>query len=162
MTSSAAAMTSKTIEIRRAGATDLDSCAAIINDYMDFTDWLPRAISRQAIAEMYSPALLDKRIIFVAEYDGEVTGYLSMDHRAGFIHAIYLRPHARGAGLGKALLNAAKQARPQGFELTVFEPNSDALRFYIREGLVEVPQGRKDDTPEGVPTLLMRWQGGAL
>ena len=147
--------------VRRAAAYDLPACAAIINDYMDDTEWLPRTTDRKSIEAMFVPALLDRRIIFVAENDGAIAGYLSMDEEAGFIHALYLRPHAQGKGLGKALLDAAKDARPNGFELTVFEPNVDALRFYIREGLVEVPEGRNDDTEEGVPTLLMRWQGAA-
>ena len=146
-------------EVRQGQVPDLPSCAAILNDYIDATAWMPRVLDRQAIADMYSPALLEKRIIFVAEEGGEIIGYLSMDHEAGFVHALYVHPAARGEGLGRALLDAARQARPQGFELTVFEPNADALRFYIREGLVEVPDGRKTDTNEGVPTLLMRWQG---
>ncbi|MBU4546872.1 GNAT family N-acetyltransferase [Hoeflea sp.] len=156
---SAALKPSASTRVRRAVAADLPSCAAIINDYMDATTWLPRVVTREAIGEMYAPPLLDKRIILVAEDRDDVVGYLSMDHAAGFIHAIYLRPHARSTGLGKALLDAAKEARPQGFELTVFEPNTNAMRFYIREGLLEVPGGRNDDTPEGVPTLLMRWPG---
>ena len=146
-------------EVRQAQVPDLPSCAAILNDYIDATAWLPRVLDRQAIADMFSPALLEKRIIFVAENGGEIIGYLSMDHEAGFVHALYVHPAARGEGLGKALLDAARQARPQGFELTVFEPNADALRFYIREGLVEIPHGRRTDTDEGVPTLLMRWKG---
>ena len=147
--------------IRQAQVPDLLSCAAILNDYIDATAWLPRVLDRQAIADMFSPALLEKRIIFVAENGDEIIGYLSMDHEAGFVHALYVHPDARGEGLGKALLDAARQARPQGFELTVFEPNADALRFYTREGLVEVPDGRKTDTDEGVPTLLLRWKGSA-
>ena len=162
MMNSAARPASAMRHIRRATAADLPACAAIINDYMDAAiSWLPRVIDYQAIEVMFGPDLLDRRTVFVAEDGGEIAGYLSMDHETGFIHAIYLRPQARGIGLGKALLDAAKQARPQGFELTVFEPNSDALRFYMREDLVEIPQGRKEDTPEGVPTLLMRWSGGA-
>lgn len=146
-------------EVRQGQVPDLPSCAAIINDYIDATEWLPRMLDRQAIADMYSPALLDKRTIFVAEDGGDVIGYLSLDHGAGFIHALYVHPATRSNGLGKALLDAAKHARPQGFDLTVFEPNADALRFYIREGLAEVPEGRNTDTDEGVPTLLMRWKG---
>ncbi|MDP3527206.1 MAG: GNAT family N-acetyltransferase [Hoeflea sp.] len=147
--------------VRRAAAYDLPACAAIINDYIDDTEWLPRTIDRKSVEAMFVPALLDKRTIFVAENDGAIAGYLSMDEEAGFIHAIYLRPSARGAGLGKALLDTAKHARPHGFELTVFEPNRDALRFYAREGLVEIPDGRNEATEEGVPTRLLRWQGAA-
>ncbi len=162
MMNSAVRQTFSAPVVRRATVADLPFCAAIINDYLDAAiSWLPRVIDRQAIEDMFGADLLDRRTIFVAEDAGEIAGYLSMDHEAGFIHAIYLRPDARGSGLGKALLDAAKTARPQGFELTVFEPNSDALRFYKREALVEIPEGRNPDTPEGVATLLMRWPGGA-
>ncbi|OCW59211.1 hypothetical protein AWJ14_09125 [Hoeflea olei] len=146
--------------IRPAEAGDLAACAAIINAYIDATPWLPRTASREAIEDMFGPDLLDRRAVFVAEAGDGVAGYLSMDPEAGFIHALYLKPGHRGQGLGKALLDAAKHARPQGYELTVFEPNTEAQRFYRREGMIEVPEGRTADTEEGVPTLLMRWPGG--
>lgn len=147
--------------VRQATAADLPACAGIINDYMDATPWLPRVIDHDAIVEMFGPSLLEKRTIFVADNGSEILGYLSMDPEIGFIHAIYLRPAARGHGLGKSLLDAAKHAHPQGLELTVFEPNTDAMRFYTREGLIEIPGGGNDNPPEGVPTLLMRWRGAA-
>lgn len=161
MMNSAVRHTFSAAVVRRATIADLPFCAAIINDYLDTTTWLPRVVDRKSIEDMFGADLLDKRTIFVVEDGGEIVGYLSMDHDAGFIPAVYLRPDARGNGLGKALLDAAKTARPQGFELTVFEPNSDALRFYKREALVEIPEGRNTETPEGVATLLMRWPGGA-
>ena len=159
MMTDAARKPSTTPFVRRAGAADLPACAAIINDYMDNTPWLQRVTDRQTIERMFAPDLLDRRIIFVAEEDGGVIGYMSMDHDAGFIHGLYLRPWACGGGLGKTLLDAAKHARPQGFDLEVFEPNTDALRFYLREGLVEVPEGRREVSEEGVPTLRLRWRG---
>lgn len=147
------------VRIRPANSADLSACAAIINDYIDETPWLPRTNSRQAMARMFAPELLEKRIISVAEQAGEIVGYVSTDPQAGFVHALYLRPEYCGRGLGRALLDTVKAARPQGFELTVYEPNIDAMRFYVREGLIEIPEGRKTDTEEGVPTLLMRWPG---
>ncbi|MCZ4290282.1 GNAT family N-acetyltransferase [Hoeflea alexandrii] len=150
-----------TPSVRRATVEDLPACAAIINDYMDDTFWLQRVTDRRTIERMFAADLLDRRIIFVAEEDSGIIGYMSMDHNAGFIHGLYLRPWACGHGLGKTLLDAAKNARPQGFELEVFEPNTDALRFYMREGLVEVPGGRREVSEEGIPTLRLRWQGSA-
>jgi RimJ/RimL family protein N-acetyltransferase len=44
-------------------------------------------------------------------------------------------------------------------ELTVFEPNLAARRFYEREGFAEVPEGRDEGSEEGIPILLMRWRG---
>lgn len=145
--------------VRPAAAADLPACAAIINSYIDDTEWLPRTISREDLEALFAPELLNQRTVLVAEHDGEIVGYASLDTEAGFLPALYLKPGVRGAGLGKALLDAVKSACPNGFELTVFEPNKDAMRFYIREGLIEVPDGRKSDTEEGVPTLLMRWPG---
>jgi GNAT superfamily N-acetyltransferase len=145
--------------IRKASAADLPACAAIINAYIDDTPWLPRTISREALEALFVPGLLDQRTLFVADQDGEILGYASLDPAKGFLPALYLKPEARGTGLGKTLLGAVKAARPQGFELTVFEPNTGARRFYQREGLIEIPESRVENTEEGVPTLLMRWRG---
>ncbi len=104
--------------------------------------------------------MLDQRTILVAEADGGIVGYLSLG-QDGFMPALYLAPPARGRGLGTALLDQAKALRPEGIELTVFEPNIDAQRFYAREGFHEVPGGRVTDTEEGVPTLRLRWEATA-
>lgn len=144
--------------IRPAVAGDLAACAAIINDYIDATEWLPRIHSRAELAGMFTPELIERRTVLVAEIDGGVAGYLTMSPE-GFVPALYLALHARGQGIGTALLDRAKALGPGRLELTVFEPNVAARRFYEREGLREVPEGRKDDTQEGVPVLLMRWTG---
>lgn len=147
--------------MRPARAADLNACAAIINAYIDETEWLPRTISREALEAIFAPELLDTRIVFVADLGGEIVGYASLDHENGFLPALYLKPAARGAGAGVALLDAVKAACPEGSELTVFETNTGAQRFYRREGLIELPEGRKDVTDEGVPTLRLRWPGEA-
>lgn len=145
--------------LRFATASDLPVCAAIINDYIDATMWLPRTIDHKAVEALFVPSLLESRTMFVVEEHGEILGYLSMSDD-GFVPALYLRPGARGKGVGKMLLDAAKAAHPDGLELTVFELNVDALRFYQREGFREDPTRRDDTTEEGTPTLWMRWQGG--
>ncbi|MEQ8482420.1 MAG: GNAT family N-acetyltransferase [Hoeflea sp.] len=147
--------------VRLATPSDLPACAAIINDYIDATPWLPRTVSREELEGIFTPDLLESRVVLVAENDNAIAGYASLDKEAGFLHALYLRPESRRQGVGKALLNATKAARPGGFDLTVFELNANACRFYVREGLIEVPEGRKTDTEEGIPTLLMRWTGEA-
>ena len=147
------------VDIRPATAADLPVCARIVNDYIDETEWLPRTKPREEIAAMFTPELLESRTILVAEASGEVVAYLSMSN--GWVAAVYLVPHVRGSGIGKMLIDRAKLECPQGLELTVFEPNGDAKRFYEREGFHEVPERRDDNTEEGVPTLLMRWRNAA-
>jgi GNAT superfamily N-acetyltransferase len=144
--------------VREATVADLPGCAAVANAWIDDTPWLPRVHSRDAIEAMFEPSLLDRRTVFVAETDGAVAGYLSLAPE-GLVAALYLAPDARGQGAGKALMDHAKASHPEGLELTVFEPNEGARRFYAREGFVPVPDGRETDTEEGLPTLRLRWTG---
>jgi GNAT superfamily N-acetyltransferase len=144
--------------VRTATVADLPGCAAVANAWIDATPWLPRVHTAEAIAAMFEPGLLERRTLLVAEEDGDVVGYLSLGEN-GFVAALYLAAGARGHGVGKALMDRAKALHPEGLELTVFEPNDGARRFYAREGFVPVPDGRETDTEEGVPTLRLRWKG---
>ena len=142
--------------IRPATAADLPACAEIINDYIDATVWLPRTLSREQIAARFTPDMLASRTVLVAEIEDAVAGYMTMTSR-GMVPALYLAPHARGRGIGKALLDRAKASSPERVELTMFEPNRAARRFYEREGFLEVPESRRIEE-EGIPILLMRWE----
>lgn len=147
-------------KIRAAVAADLPACAAIINDYIDATDWLPRVQPAAAIRAMFGPELLERRQVLVADQGGAVVGYLSLAPD-GVVPGFYLAPAARGRGIGQALLAAAKRLAPAGLELTVFEPNLVARRFYAAAGFHEMPGRRVEATEEGVPTLRLRWEGAA-
>jgi putative acetyltransferase len=146
--------------IRPATEADLPACAAIINDYVDATDWLPRTRSHEEIAALFSVDLLHSRLVLVAEIGGEIGGYLTLTPE-GEVPALYLAPRFRGLGLGKMLIDRVKAEHPSHLELTVFETNEAAKRFYEREGFREIPERRTDDTEEGVATLFMRWRGTA-
>jgi len=146
------------ITIRQAVADDLPACAEVINTWMDETNVVKRAYSRAEIAAMFSPKILDNRTIWVAELGGQVEGYLSLID-GGNIRAFYLSSALRGQGVGSRLMSIAKAAHAEFLELGVFETNHLAKKFYEREGFVEVPQKREEDSPEGVPVLFLRWEG---
>ncbi len=148
------------VALRLAQAADLPACAAIVNDVIDETPWLPRTKTRDEIAALFTPDLLSRRVLLVAEAGGEIAGYLSATPE-GLIPALFLAPAYRRQGIGARLLDAAKAHFPGGLSLTVFEANAEARRFYEREGLVEDPSGRDEDTEEGIPMLLYRWMGAA-
>jgi biotin-[acetyl-CoA-carboxylase] ligase BirA-like protein len=57
-------------------------------------------------------------------------GLLALSERA--VECLYVRPEARGRGIGAALLGLAKGLRPDGFELA---PVGQPRRFYERHGL---------------------------
>ena len=139
-------------DVRMATLADLPACAAIINDYIDATDWLPRSAPREEIAAVFSGQLLERRRVFVADEGMGVVGYASFDEEAGVLPVLYLAPAARGRGLGKALLDAIKALG--AFDLTVWEANPAARRFYEREGLCLTGEGVDDD---GLSVWRMRW-----
>ena len=149
------------VVIRLAVPEDLSICSKIINDYIDQTEWLPRVVSHENINAMFNREMLNARCFLVAEHDEVVGGYLSMDEDKGIISGLYLGKGFQCNGAGKMLLETAKERRPEGLGLTVFEPNIHAKRFYEREGFIEILEERKNETPEGVPTLMMRWNGAS-
>ncbi|MEM8742792.1 MAG: GNAT family N-acetyltransferase, partial [Pseudomonadota bacterium] len=68
--------------------------------------------------------------------------------------ALYTK--APGQGHGRALLDAVKTRRPDGFYLWCFEPNDGAQRFYRREGMRET--GRTEgENAEGLPDIRFDW-----
>ncbi|PIO96923.1 GNAT family N-acetyltransferase [Pleomorphomonas carboxyditropha] len=108
--------------------------------------------------------------VFVAFQHGEpvgITGLLrqrstKMAHRATIV-MVYVRRSLRGTGLARDLLNmAAGQARDSGIrllELAVSAENPAAIRFYEREGFIEVgriPGGFLHDGREIDDVMMVR------
>ncbi|MDD4903541.1 MAG: GNAT family N-acetyltransferase [Candidatus Bipolaricaulis sp.] len=78
--------------------------------------------------------------------DGCAVGALWIEERDRqlHIHAIILRPEARGRGIGTRIIQSLKNEfspRVDEIELGVQDSNADAIRFYERVGFREVPVG---------------------
>lgn len=61
-------------------------------------------------------------------------------------------------GVGAALLTVAKERRPRGVQLWVFQRNVGARRFYERHGFTLVRLTDGQDNEERVPDALYEWQ----
>ena len=131
------------------------ACAAILNDWIDETGWMPRIHSPEAVETFVRDVVFAMRRLWVAQADGAVIGFLALDIEAT-ITALYLAAGARGRGTGRTLIDLAK-AEERRLDLWVFEPNEAARRFYAREGFREVRR-TDGDNEEGVPDILMRWE----
>lgn len=135
---------------RRAEPADAAACAAIVNDWIDATPWMPRVHSRDDIARFVAEALPLREIWVTGE---PVAGYLSLNGETGQVVALYTsRP---GHGLGKALMDCAKAGR-DALHLWTHEPNAAAHRFYRREGFVVADRNPLGD--DGLPELRMEWR----
>ena len=129
-------------------------CAAILNAWIDATDWMPRIHAPASVEWFVRDVVFAMRRVWVAE-DGDGTrGFLALDIE-NTITALYVADSARGHGIGRMLLDCAKR-EDHALELWVFQSNANARRFYEREGFHEVRR-TDGDNEEGVPDVLMRW-----
>jgi len=71
--------------------------------------------------------------VLVAETNGEISGFIAMHE--DMVEHLYVRPDLLRRGIGRALLQRAKERLPSGFRLWVFQQNVPARRFYERHGL---------------------------
>ena len=137
--------------IRHAVPGDAVHCAAIKNDWIDSTDWMPRVHPAKDVARHYQEFVFRKREVFVA---GQPAGAFIVLDDDDFITSLF-SAHP-GQGKGKALVDHAKQLRPR-LSLWTFVANVAAQRFYLREGFREVDRS-EGDNEEGLPDLLYHWE----
>jgi ribosomal protein S18 acetylase RimI-like enzyme len=65
------------------------------------------------------------------------------------LHQLFVDPEFQNRGIGKALLDCAKQKMPTGFWLRTMVRNRAARRFYERESLLH-----RQDGPQNFPDAL--------
>ncbi|MEO0903673.1 MAG: GNAT family N-acetyltransferase [Pseudomonadota bacterium] len=136
--------------IRRATAADGPACAAVLVDWIRATPWMPQEMTQDQFAEILSDGLPKREAWVIGD---PVVGYLSMDPAENHIWGFYVAQ--RGAGLGRQLMDQAKQGRTY-LRLNTHLPNKRAHAFYAREGFVRV--GDPWDGDDGVPEIRMEWQ----
>lgn len=88
---------------------------------------------------------------WVYETDGRVVGFIAMVGNE--VGGIFVDPEHQGRGVGRALMDSARGARPF-LELDVFEANSIGRRFYAANGFEVVGRGVNEST--GHPELRLR------
>lgn len=133
--------------------------------YADFLP--PEALERDAVVARarwqtnLEEGAAARRTTLVYEIDGHIAGYATVGPArgeeakpgVGELMAVYVDPVAQGAGVGRALMDAAEaRLREKGHAeavLWVFAANGMARDFYARRGWVL--------EPEAVNTRLDRW-----
>jgi len=136
--------------IRPAVIDDVPTIAALIRELADYEKALHevRATEEDLRRALFGPE--PKVFAHVAEHDEEVVGFAlwfvtfsTWTGRHGiYLEDLYVRPHARGRGHGKALLTElARIAVERGYtrvEWSVLDWNEPAIGFY--KALGAVPQ----------------------
>ena len=143
--------------IRHARRDDVDAIAAVHRTSMrEAMPWLPDLHTPEEDRAWVAHIVLPCQEVWVAEMAGQVVGVASMDSE-NMLTQLYILPPYQGVGIGSALLETAKAARPEGFTLYAFQRNARARRFYERRGFVPVAFGDGSGNEEGEPDVLYRW-----
>ncbi|MEM9967874.1 MAG: GNAT family N-acetyltransferase [Pseudomonadota bacterium] len=136
--------------IRAATRAEARACATIFNAWVDVSDWFPRIHRPEERDQYYVNQVYKSQKLWVVGMP--VVGFLSLN-QSSVVTALYTSKP--GQGFGKRLLDYAKQQRDT-LELWSFVANTEAQRFYQREGFVEMRR-TKGDNEEGLPDILYRW-----
>jgi GNAT superfamily N-acetyltransferase len=143
-------------QIRSARTQDMAACAAIHNNWIDETDWMPRVHSHADVVQYYKSTVASERNAFVVNSGHTIFGMMVLAPDQ-LVSALYVDRDYRRQGVGKMLLARAKQEFGDKVHLWTFQANEGAKRFFAREGFLEI--NRTDgDNEEGLPDILMEWQ----
>jgi GNAT superfamily N-acetyltransferase len=137
--------------IRRGTPEDAPACAAILNDWIDATTWMPRVHPHEDVERHYRDVVFPKQAVLV--FGDPLQGFLALDEDR-CVTALFCK--SPGSGVGTALLGQAK-ANSDTLWLWTFEANEGARRFYDREGFVqtEFTTGLNE---EELPDLRFEWR----
>jgi len=100
--------------------------------------------------------LVPNAAIVVAEQDGALTGFVTID-ATGYLDQLVVAPDHWGSELANALVDEAKRRSPDRITLLVNQDNVRAIRFYERNGFVHA--GEDVNPTSGRPVLRMEWKG---
>src|SRR5215472_7650025 len=94
-------------------------------------------------ADRWRAELVPTAIITVAERDGAMLGFVTVDPRSGYLDQIVVAPEAWGSA-------------PTGIDLDVNQDNARAIRFYVKHGFAITGAGVNERS--GAPLHRMSWR----
>jgi len=94
--------------------------------------------------------------IVIAEAEGGLVGFVTVDPRTLYLDQIVVAPERWGSGVGAALIAEAKRISPAGLDLDVNTDNARAIRFYGKEGFII--SGAGVNPISGRPVHRMSWR----
>jgi putative acetyltransferase len=147
------------MDIRPAREEEIEPITRLFVRSRNEMDYLPRVPDEHI--GLIADRIRGHEEIWVAEEAGRLLGFIGIEHSknldAPVLERIYVEPGEQNRGVGAALLDKAKELRPQGLHLWVFQKNEGARRLYERHGfrLVKLTDGT--DNMEREPDALYRW-----
>jgi ribosomal protein S18 acetylase RimI-like enzyme len=141
--------------IRRAGLEDVNAIAALFRRSFGTLTFLHTLHTPEEDRAFFGGVVADREV-WVWEEDGSILGFAALQEDE--LTHLYVDPDAQARGIGGALLDRAKERRPDGLELWVFQQNANARRFYERRGFVLVRETDGSGNEERTPDAQYAWR----
>jgi len=106
--------------------------------------------------ERWRKELVPTTTIMLAERDGALVGFVTVDPKTCYLDQIVVAPEAWGSEVAAALLAEARRISPDGLDLKVNADNARAIRFYEKHGFVI--SGDDVNERSGAPVRVMSWR----
>jgi GNAT superfamily N-acetyltransferase len=151
------------MEIRRARDDEVEALTRLfIRSRNAMGDYLPHVPDEAAVP--IAARMREHEELWLAEEGGRLLGFLGIEQStklgAPVLEKLYVEPTEQNRGVGTALLEKAKELRPDELYLWVFQKNP-ARRLYEWHGfeLVRLTDGAENMERE--PDALYRWPGSS-
>lgn len=143
-------------QVRRAEPHDADAIAEIhMTSRRVAMPWLPVLHSDDETRDWIATIVLPNQEVWVAESNGQVAGYVTVDGTE--LNDLYIRPTMQGKGVGSALLAKAKELSPGELLLWTFQRNEKARRFYERRAFTAIEFTDGSGNEEREPDVRYQW-----
>jgi len=106
--------------------------------------------------ERWKQELIPVAHVIVAEKDGALIGFVTVDPDTCYLDQLVVAPEDWGSGVAAALTDEAKRLSPNGLELLVNKDNARAIRFYEKQGFTYI--GDDNNPVSGKPVNRMKWR----
>jgi putative acetyltransferase len=106
--------------------------------------------------ERWRGELVPQARIVIAEMDGVLEGFVTVDPKTGYLDQIVVAPEFWGSNVAALLLDEAKRISPARLDLLVNKDNARAIAFYEKHGFRTV--GDDINPVSGRPVNRMSWR----
>jgi putative acetyltransferase len=106
--------------------------------------------------ERWRKELVPAARIMLADVDGALGGFVTVDPKTTYLDQIVVAPEHWGSDVALALLDEAKRLSPKGLYLLVNKDNGRAIRFYEKHGFVMA--GEDKNPVSGLAVNRMTWR----
>ena len=144
------------IQARRAIPADAAAIAEVFLDSFHATYDFPLAHSDDEVRGWIRDRVVPQMETWVAGDGGRVVAMLVV--KPGWIEQLYVAPDRLGAGIGRRLVDLAKERSPDGLTLWTFQVNERARGFYERHGFVAVERTDGHANEERQPDVRYEWR----